>query len=521
MLVKAGLISDSPVWKMLLAQEGLPWKAIGSPDELDAEHFSVVLTNETVGAMWDEALKDYIKLGGAAVVSQADFIRWIGGKHNWEKYRYLVPADESVLKQSGLIDVPGSALVHEDGGEYRTDKGSRVLPVLPFGNGVIATVPFDLDSVIRDTRAKRKFFSSPVAPLPSERVSRVPRGRLRLMTHSLLEALHLARGLHYVHLWYFPERLTGVFGLRIDTDHSVREEVQALYSLLKECKFPASWFLHVKAHVGWIRDFVSMEGHEIGVHCYEHQVYRASGLDRQGIAKARDFMLGVGLVPEGFAAPYGFWSDDLPWDLEELGFLYSSEFGFDYDNLPSFPLSRGGLSAVLQVPVHPISPGSLVRDGYKEADMVRYYTAVMDRKLVVNEPFFLYTHPGDGHFDLLRNLFDRVDRDSTGILTFSEYVNWWLERERILKTIDITLEGDEIEIRSESEESSTRVRAAVIRPGGNWSLVHLRNREDLRVLDWRESAEPVHGVDEESSVSGQKTRRLLEDIRTYYWRRKG
>ncbi len=521
MRVKAGLISDSPAWKVVLAQEGLPWKVIGSPDELDVEHFSVVLADETVGAMWDEALRNYITKGGAAVVRQTDFVRWIDGKHRWEKYRYLVPTEESVLKQSGLVDIPGRALVHENAGEYRTDKGSMVLPVLPFGNGVIATLPFDLDSIVSDTRAKRKFFSSPVAPLPSERVSRVPKGRLRLMAHSLLEALHHARGLHYVHLWYFPGALTGVFGLRIDTDHSVREEIQALYSLLKEYELPASWFLHVKAHVGWIRDFTSMEGHEIGIHCYEHRVYGASGLDRQGIAKARDFLLGVGLAPEGFAAPYGFWSDDLPGDLEELGFLYSSEFGFDYDNLPSFPSSGGGLSAILHVAVHPISPGSLVRCGYDEADMVRYYTAVMDRKLAVNEPLFLYTHPGDGHLDLLRNLFDRVDRDSIGTLTFSEYVKWWLERDRILKTIDITLEGDEIEIRSEGEGPSTRVRAAVVRPGRDWSLVQLRNREDLRVLDWCESAESVHGIDEEIAVSGQKTRRLLEDIRTYYWRRKG
>ena len=520
MRVRAGLITTSPVWEILLAQEGFPWKVLRSPYELNVENFSVVLADELKGKDWEEAVKAYIEKGGAAVVSQEDFSRLVDGRCRLEQFKYLVPAQGSVLNKTRFIDIPGRALVHERGGELQTEKGSMALPVLPYGNGMISTLPFDLDRYIRDTRGRRKLFSSPVAPLPSERVSRVPKGRLRSVVQSVLEALHHARGISHVHLWYFPGTLSNVFGLRIDTDYSYRNDVQRLYSLIKELELPATWFLHVKDHIGWIRDFVSMEGQEIGVHCYAHEVYGSSGLNRLSIAKARDLLLGAGIDPVGFAAPYGIWGEELPVDLEGLGFLYSSEFGFDYDNFVSFPLIGGEISSILHVPVHPISPGRLARDGYQESDMVRYYAAVMERKLAVHEPIFFYTHPGDGHFDLLRSLFDRVGVESVKAMTFSEYARWWLERERILKAIDITVKEDEIDFGLDDGEPSQGIRAAIVAPGRKWSLVRLQDRVDLRGLEWHDTREPVHEVGGEITVSGQRTRRLLEDVRTYLWRRR-
>ena len=56
-----------------------------------------------------------------------------------------------------------------------------------------------------------------------------------------------------------------------------------------------------------------------------------------------------------FAAPRGMWNFALGLSLEELGFDFSSDFGYDIDSFPFFPRFRGRKMKLLQIPIHPYS----------------------------------------------------------------------------------------------------------------------------------------------------------------------
>ena len=517
MRMKAGLIGRAPAWEPLLSQEGFPWVRMRRPEELDLATFSVVI-GEPPDERMEDALKAYVEAGGAAIVPQRLLARWSHLAWRWERYRYLTPRAGSALRWNRLIDLPGRGLSIDGHGELVTDRGKAVLPIIPLGKGYAAALPVGPGRYIDDVRARRICFYSPVRPFPTERVSRIPRGELRLMFRSALEALHHRRGLWYGHLRFFPDDRTGVFGLRIDTDYAGRDDVEHLYAFLEEFRIPATWFLHVKAHIGWIRDLAKMEGQEIGVHCYAHEPYGRGGLDRREIAKARHLLEGSGISPIGFAAPYGIWREELPGDLEAEGFLYSSEFGYDYDNLPAYPWVRGGYSSVLHIPIHPVAVGTLRRTGYGGADMIPYFASVLERKQAVREPLFFYHHPGDGHLEILRNLIGRVDREAYPMLTFSEYCRWWQERDQLLRSIEISDRGDEIE--AEGEKGTERHLVDVTAPDGKWSCVPLGRKVDLDRLDWHEAPEPPALLAGIEAIRNARVRRFLDDCRAYLWRRK-
>jgi peptidoglycan/xylan/chitin deacetylase (PgdA/CDA1 family) len=520
MKLRAGLIRTHPVWEALLDQEGFPWKEVSLPGDLDLEDYSIVIAGDVNDGEWEEALKSYVREGGAIILRQERLARWIGGRRRWEKYKYLLPGNNSLLRGNRVIEMRGTGLVVESG-ELLTEKGHRVLPFVPFGHGVATAFPFEVERCIKDFRANRRLFYSPIEPLPSERVSLVPRGDLRMLIHSMMEAMHHFRKRAYAHLWYYPGDCTNVFGLRVDTDYSNREDVLSLYLFIKGLNLPASWFLHVKAHVGWIRDFQKMEGQEIGIHCYGHEEYGRKGSGRYGIEKARNLLGGLGISPEGFAAPYGVWKEELPVDLELMGFGYSSEFGYDYDNLPLFPWVMGGFSPVLHIPVHPVTIGNLKRCGYGELDMNAYFEAVVRRKLAVNEPLLFYCHPGDGHFNVLENLSSHAEEWNLRNLTFGEYAGWWKERSASLKDLVITVEDDTIEIGIGENDYMGEIKAAVVEPGGKRSLVDVGERVDAGALDWKEAPELFQDPGESTAVLGRRGWRLVEDLRTYIWRRRG
>jgi len=518
--LRAGLIGNAPVWAALLRQEGFPWARVQSPDALDTDGFSVVIACGPRVGEWEEPLRNYVRRGGAAVLPQEVLARWCGRQARWERFRYLIRRRASKLRWNRLVEASGRGLVVEGAGELLTDKGSAVLPILHYGEGVMAAFPVDLQGLFEETRARRRLFYSPVEPLPSERVSMVPRGELRLMFHCVLEALHHERGIDYAHLWYFPGCAENIFSLRIDTDYARREEVDELYRLVHEFHVPASWFLHVKAHVGRLHDFSSMEGQEIGVHCYAHEAYGRGGLDRSGIEKARDLVEVVGLHPVGFAAPYGIWRRNLVEDLESLGFQYSSEFGLEYDNLPSYPWLGGSFARLLHVPVHPVTIGSLRREGYGPGEMIDYFDFVMKTKTASFDPLLFYVHPGDGPLPILRWLFERVRESGMGAWPLRDYAGWWSRRVGCLEGARIDV-GEEVEVKIPEDTAVEGIRASVTAPDGRWALAETGKRTLSQDLPWRNLPDvpPVPG--DVTRVLGRRVKRLADDVRTFIWRMRG
>ena len=77
----------------------------------------------------------------------------------------------------------------------------------------------------------------------------------------------------------------------------------------------------------------------------------------------------------GFAGPHGRWDPSLDDTLEDLGYLYSSDFQLGYDDFPFYPWKGDRFSRVLQIPVHPVCEGLFLEAGVDDPGVIGDYFA--------------------------------------------------------------------------------------------------------------------------------------------------
>ena len=95
-----------------------------------------------------------------------------------------------------------------------------------------------------------------------------------------------------------------------------------------------------------------------------------------------------------FAAPHGRWRRSLDDQLEDLGYLYSSEFQLGHDDFPFYPWKGNRFSRILQVPVHPVCEGLFLEAGVVDPGIVAdYFQQVVGAKLDAGELAVIYGHP--------------------------------------------------------------------------------------------------------------------------------
>jgi hypothetical protein len=319
-----------------------------------------------------------------------------------------------------------------------------------------------------DARATVRSFHFSAERLPAERVSVAGKGALRHLLHAALEFLHHERNLPYVHRWHFPDGRSNLFAFRIDTDGSPQNDIDDLYRLAREHDVPLTWFLDVAAHEPWLRHFTGMVGQEFGVHCYNHVELADGEIARSNLQRARHAMQREGLGTEAFAAPYGLWNPGVARVIDDLGFRYSSEFSFAYDTVPLYPGTPDRTFNALQVPIHPVSVGSMRRVGYSPDRMMQYFAATVLRKRMLGEPLFFYHHPTHRRLDVIASLFALIKTEGIDAITLGEYAQWWREREQWKP--EITIADGEIRVAA-PVPGSDRIQLAVSISGGRSALL--------------------------------------------------
>ncbi|MCD4796131.1 MAG: hypothetical protein K8R49_03035, partial [Candidatus Cloacimonetes bacterium] len=202
------------------------------------------------------------------------------------------------------------------------------------------------------------------------------------------------------------------------------------------------------------------------------------------------------IEPNGFAAPFGEWNPALAQVLEDMNFAYSSEFTLDYDDLPFFPFLKDGFSAVLQIPIHPISSGRLRRSHFSEEEMLEYYRKHIEAKQ--NEPIIIYHHPHHHHFKVFDEVFKIINKKKFHNITMSEYSSWWKKRSQV--KMDLKYDGNEII--SENPKESIYLRIST--KDGD-AVTNMNHRILLSKLDLKQP---------EKIIQPEK----IERIRKKHWR---
>lgn len=424
MNIRAGLLRPSPVWRQLVAQEGVDWVELQSAGEISDGGFSVLVAPSRTGPADIEAIVAYLANGGAVIGSASALSGLMESRE--ERLRYILAADE--FSSAGVIDLEMDALVPREANVLRTPGNTFAVFAGEWRGGVAVVLPFDPAEALTDVRAGFRNFYLNRDRLPWERVSMVGKGGVRRLVRDALVYLHRVRGLPYVHAWYYPDGHPNTFIFRIDTDGAGREDIDALYALLEEYRLPASWFLDAKTQGAMLGRYHEFAGHEIGVHCDEHRIFRTESENRANIERALSTMRVAGHRPVGFAAPYGYWDLFLGNVIDELGFAYSSEFSWAYDTLPGAPVTPAGEYRTLQVPIHPVSAGILRRAGCPSGAMAKYFASAVRQRIRTGDPMFFYHHPSHREWGVMRELFAAARDAGVPAMTMGEYAGWWGKR---------------------------------------------------------------------------------------------
>jgi hypothetical protein len=246
------------------------------------------------------------------------------------------------------------------------------------------------------------------------------------------------------------------------------------------------WFIDTKSHEQWLSRFKDFREQEIGIHCHEHLTYSTDELNFQNFNKAQSLLNNQGLHPRGAAAPYGTWNASVATVFEQLGMEYSSEFSLDYDNLPFFPFLEDRFSRVLQMPIHPICVGSMLRAGYTSVDMREYFRQLVDTKLLLREPVCLYHHPTHRHLEIFEDIFQYVRSKQIDAFSYTEYAEWWKTRNAFQWRFEYHREEDSVLAVPSNERANVHWR--IVLPNGEESISNLHGKIPVRSLRLKRAA---------------------------------
>ena len=426
-----------------------------------------------------EAARTYLRTGGALICSGKMFSEMTGTASIRKFVNYLLPGENPGLVNCGLLDLYAECDLPASAQFLKTSDSQPALFIGEYGGGIVALLPFDAGALAQDHRTMAKSFYAHRRRLPHERVSMVSKGSLRNLVSSLLQILHHKRGMPYLHSWYCPRDARSLFALRVDTDFGDEGSIEGLSQLARESSVPFSWFVHVRHQQKFLEKFRTMTGHEIGVHCYNHIRYENEAVAAEDLQTAVHALAEAGIEAKSFCAPYGMWSEQIARAVERFGFEYSSEFSYDYDNLPSYPVAGKRLNT-LQVPVHPISIGSLRRQGCSEEEMLAYYREIVRGKCDAREPVLLYHHPNNAHENVLKQIIATIQNLSVPVVRMIDYAQWWKRRNS--HPFDADISGEMITLRTRSAHDDVWLH--VTKGDGTECFSPQESSIDLRRAAW-------------------------------------
>ncbi len=484
MKLSVGLLWRSHGWEQILQQEGISYfisNDVPSADTLPAIIISGKLDNEL-----SRGIQRYLESGGSVLCSAESYKQFSNIPCSENFIRYFLPETNSKFHGIGLMDIFAQCSIPSNANTLFNQEGKPTVYVGKHLNGNVVVLPFDVDELYDDTRTAMLSFYANRKRLPFERVAQVSKNGIRKLVARALELLHHLRGLPYVHTWYYPSDAKSIFSFRIDTDYATKKEIESLYDVIHSHNIPATWFVDVKSQEGIISTFLEMEEQEIGIHCYEHKVFDDYTQNIENIRRALHVFENVGFEPKSFAAPFGTWNNGIAKAIEHCGFEYSSEFAYDYNNLPSFPLLDENEMNVLQLPIHPISIGSLRRQGFSEQEMINYFDNVMQQKLRACEPLFFYHHPKDKHENVLRFMFDVIKKHNIPAMRMIDFAAWWKTRNAIRNTI--TVNDGTLLVKSNSSLSDISLHITQNDETESWTSI--QPAIDLKKIAWQKKSKP-------------------------------
>ncbi len=463
--MQIGLVRYEPVWELVLRQIGIPFSVVSDGSNL-LNDFSVIIVNGTMDTFLQTSLEDFVRRGGS-VLYTTNSVNAVDDRTVSKSFvRSLPPSKNDLYQFNGILDLFSRVSFFHN---------NDFADVEPFGDGWKAYLGIDINVAI-STNSQRNNFYRNTGRMPNETVALRSKGTLRQLIFSLIQKLHHLQQMPFVHQWYYPDSEPTVFTMRIDSDKGTQSQIEQIYQLSERHNNPTTWFLDVKSHESWLPYFKKFEHQEIGVHCYEHLLHRSTILNRENFEKALMLLRKNNLNPKGITAPTGEWNKEYAEAIESLGFQYSSEFAYDYDNLPSYPFMKNRFLPFPQLPIHPVCIGTMLRARMSDEEMAAHYRTVIDTNILLNEPICLYHHPTHEHNGVFEEVFRYINERNILKLSYTQYSDWWKQRSSTLPQLRFS-DGT-------IESSSGDTYCRIILPDLSEAIISINGKIDLNKVSF-------------------------------------
>ena len=403
--MKIGVINESLETISMLKQEGISFSGISAMEAKDIEQYASILIAGKIDNSEANLFKNYLEKGGAIVFDKVN--------------RHLV---------SHICPKTSGSDVSTHGGCISCHKA---------GNGYLIYIDKDLSREMEDRQSVVKEFLTEAGTV-RERVALFPKYKNReILSQALMLSFHI-RNLPFVRIWYYPASCRSVFNFRFDLDEDTDSDLERVIGVSERFKDCTSWFVSCASFEKnrfKIKKLIE-DGFDVQSHGYYHHTYKDAGQNELNIKKSIDYLHNLNVSAKGFVAPKGRWNEGLQMKLERYGFLYSSEFSLDYDNLPFYPVIQNRFSTVLQIPIHPVCWGSYKDAGIENDEGVEKYL----EKVIINKydnrlPALIYGHPSENiskNPKLLEMIYSAAgSMKGLKATRLTDFAKWWSKRNRI------------------------------------------------------------------------------------------
>jgi hypothetical protein len=346
--------------------------------------------------------------------------------------------------------------------------------------------PVDPFAALTDTRAALGRWEVGGYAL-TERVARFPKASIRRRVVDCLRTAVTEAGGLWARLAPFPFPYRSAFNFRADLDEPGPDDYARFARARRRLADCCTHFVSTAAYgddPAVLQDLLRFDTQS---HGHYHVIYRDPEANRRNLTRAHEVLIESGFEPAGFAAPHGRWNLGLDQVLEDLGYLYSSDFQLGYDDLPFFPWCGDRFSEVLQVPIHPVCEGLFFEAGASGGRAVAAHLAgVVRAKVAAGEPAFVYGHP-ERRLGRTPEVFGALDAavEAEPLLwrvTLTEFALWWRWRDRRRWSIVPRADGN-FEVQFEDWSGDFPIALEVVR-GRHVASVPLRGpRTALRLED--------------------------------------
>ena len=421
-LLNPSFLSIDLAWETILNQEGMHSNII---KKISNKNSCIIITDNTSVLFND--IKNYVFSGGTILVSSYKWKRLTKIKTYYNFSKFLTPKENSYFSSLDYIETNHKIVYPKNKLLTPIDKNLFIYKQ-KLGSGCIVVHPFNLEKIYKNHHSIRKNFYDERKELPSEVVSKTSKSSIRKALFLCMKYLYDFKNYPLIRLNYNPKNYSSVFCFRIDSDFSTKKNAEKINSLCEKYSIPATWFIETSSKKMINNVYKNFKSIEFGYHNDRHIVFNNLNKNKtnikNGLLKLKQLKINN---LNGFAAPFGDWNESLDNAIKNI-FSYSSEFGFDYDNFPSYPIIKNKFSKILQLPVHPISIGRLNRSHFTEDEMINYYLRIINMKYLNKEPIILYFHPNNKHFSVIEKIFKKIKILNIKIMTMYDYYSFWTER---------------------------------------------------------------------------------------------